>query len=60
MFLNNAEEWNNYCLETLEMTFDELLALPGHKIEFPVEFKKYETMVEVEFPTGKIELFHHF
>lgn len=55
---NNAEEWNNYCMETLEMTFDELLALPGHKIEFPVEFKKYEKpWWKWNTPTGKIELY---
>ena len=55
---NNVEEFNNYCLETLEMTFEELLARPGHEIEFPVEFKKYEKPGwKWNTPTGKIELY---
>jgi len=55
---NTIDEWNNYCLESLKMTFEELKAQPEHKIEFPVEFKKYKNPGwRWNTPTGKIELY---
>lgn len=51
-------EWNDYTLETVKLTFDELLALPRHLKKFPVEFKKYEKPGwKWNTPTGKIELY---
>lgn len=55
---NNVDEFNNYCLESLGITFDDLLGYPGQRIEFPVEFKKYERLGWLwNTPTGKIELY---
>jgi len=51
-------EWNDYTLETVKMTFNELLARPKHLKKFPVEFKKYEKPGwKWNTPTGKIELY---
>lgn len=51
-------EWNNYCLESIGVNYGDLLAMPGHKMQFPVEFKKYEKPGwRWNTPTGKIELY---
>lgn len=55
---DNVGELNNYCLEPLKITFEDLLDQPGHRIVFPVQFKKYETPGWIwNTPTGKIELY---
>jgi anaerobic selenocysteine-containing dehydrogenase len=51
-------QWNDYCLETVGMTFEELLSRLGQEIEFPVDFKKYDKPGwKWNTPTGKIELY---
>lgn len=55
---NDVEDFLNWRLKYLGVTFNDINKMPDHKLELPREFKRYERGVPAfPTPTGKFELY---